>query len=55
MMYPTIRKDKVRQRDFVAAEVDRVDDGDDTVEMDSFVFASEFADLDCYRSGEGTS
>jgi len=35
--------------------MDRVDDGDDTVEMDPFVFAGQFADLDCYWGGKGAS
>jgi hypothetical protein len=42
-----------RKKDLIAAEMDCVDDSNDTVEMSSFVFASEFADLDCYWSGEG--
>lgn len=44
-----------RGRYFVAAEVDRVDDGDDTVEMYPFVFARQFADLDCYWGGKGAA
>jgi len=35
--------------------MDRVDDGDDAVEMDAFVLAGELTDLYCDWSGERTA
>jgi len=41
--------------DLVSAEMDAVDDGDDTVEMNAFVLTGELTDLNCDWSGKGTA
>lgn len=43
------------KRHLISAEMDAVDDSDDTVEMNTFVLSRELSDLYCDWSGEGTA